>query len=159
MPLDFFLAFLAFGLESSGQDPICVFGTRHSFSLGRRRPKLVSLHFVPFHSAGLWPGKTKPRQRFAVGFCFTILQLETFPILLGAKRPSPHRGFGGYRQGPYLKSWDSYLKLSQLLIGMSSMSTVQNALMNELARRALVINGIFRSMAARRILYPLVSSC
>ena len=46
----------------------------------------------------------------------------------------------------------SYLYSSQLLIAMSSMLMVQNALMNALARRALVISGIFRSMAARRIL-------
>ncbi|QUT63213.1 hypothetical protein INE84_02915 [Bacteroides uniformis] len=38
------------------------------------------------------------------------------------------------------------------LIAKSSGVIVQNALMNALARRAFVINGILRSMAARRIL-------
>ena len=46
----------------------------------------------------------------------------------------------------------SYLNSSQLFIGMSFTSIVQNALMNALARRAFVINGMLRSIAARRIL-------
>ena len=45
-----------------------------------------------------------------------------------------------------------YLYSSQLLMAMSSMVMVQNALINALAKRALVIKGIFKSMAARRIL-------
>ena len=50
-----------------------------------------------------------------------------------------------------------YLYSSQLLIAMSSMLIVQKALINELAKRALVISGIFKSIAARLILYPLSS--
>ena len=57
--------------------PICVSGTRHFFSLGRRRPKHVPFHIVPFHSAGLRPGKMKLQQRFAVGVSFYLVQLET----------------------------------------------------------------------------------
>ena len=57
--------------------PICVSGTRHFFSLGRRRPKHVPFHIVPFHSAGLRPGKIKLRQRLAVGVSFYLVQLET----------------------------------------------------------------------------------
>ena len=41
---------------------------------------------------------------------------------------------------------------AQLLMAMSSTSSVQNALMKALARRALVMSGMLRSMAARRIL-------
>ena len=43
-----------------------------------------------------------------------------------------------------------YLYSDQLLMTMSSVLILQNAWINALARRALVINGIFRSMAARR---------
>ena len=57
--------------------PICVSGTRHFFSLGRRRPKHVPFHIVPFHSAGLRPGKIKLRQRRAVGVSVYLVQLET----------------------------------------------------------------------------------
>ena len=46
---------------------IYVLDTRHFFSLGRRRPKPVPRYYIPLHSAGLRPGKTKSRQRFAVG--------------------------------------------------------------------------------------------
>ena len=34
-------------------------------------------HIVPFHSAGLRPGKMKLRQRFAVGVSFYLVQLDT----------------------------------------------------------------------------------
>ena len=51
-----------------------------------------------------------------------------------------------------------YLNSSQLLMGMSPAERPQKALMNASARRALVSKGILRSTAARRILYPLVSS-
>lgn len=52
----------------------------------------------------------------------------------------------------YPSCTDYYLYSSQLLISMSSMLIVQKAWMKALARRAFVINGMFRSMAARRIL-------
>ena len=55
-------------------------------------------------------------------------------------------------------SGTDYLYSSQLLIAMSSMLIEQKALMNALARRALVTRGMFRSTAARRILYPFSSS-
>ena len=45
-----------------------------------------------------------------------------------------------------------YLYSSQALIAKSSGVMVQKALINALARRAFVINGILRSIAARRIL-------
>gem|GEM_PF-4726382 len=48
--------------------------------------------------------------------------------------------------------FQNYLYSSQLLIAISSIVIVQNALINALAKRALVISGIFRSIAARRIL-------
>ena len=46
----------------------------------------------------------------------------------------------------------NYLYSSHALMSMSSRLTRQKALMNADARRALVISGTLRSMAARRIL-------
>ena len=48
---------------------------------------------------------------------------------------------------------------SQDFMLMSSMLIAQNALMNAVASLALVMRGMLKSMAARRILYPLFISC
>ena len=52
----------------------------------------------------------------------------------------------------------NHLYSCQLRICISSMPSVQNASIKALARRAFVMSGTFRSMAARRILYPLSNS-
>ena len=73
-----FLTFGALWAKSPGQDPICVFDTRPFFSLGRRRPKPVPFHFIPFHSAGLRPGKTEPPLATLARVWFYWVQMETY---------------------------------------------------------------------------------
>lgn len=54
---------------------------------------------------------------------------------------------------PYLSIIQNYYLYSdQLLIAMSSIDMLQNALMKALANRLFVMSGTLRSMAARRIL-------
>ena len=73
--------------------------------------------------------------------------------LLNEKRHSGNLPFPKWRlNNLYSITRGDYLYSSQLLIAISSMLMVQNAWMKALARRALVIKGMFRSMAARRIL-------
>ena len=73
----FFLTFLARRASKvTSRKLICVLDTRHSFSLGRRRPKPVPFHYLPFHSAGL-PGRVKTNlASFAREVCFYWVQLE-----------------------------------------------------------------------------------
>lgn len=52
----------------------------------------------------------------------------------------------------YLFNSNIYLYSCQLLISISSIDKVQNASIKALAKRAFVIKGTFRSVAARRIL-------
>ena len=52
----------------------------------------------------------------------------------------------------YKRTGTSYLYSDHALISMSSTRIVVKAVMNALAKRVLVISGMLRSMAARRML-------
>ena len=80
-------------------------------------------------------GKAVTKERAAIGLP-VLCDISVTDTVSAAAVPAPN-------QSPYS---------SQLRMSRSSSDKVQKALMKALARRALVISGIFRSMAARRIL-------
>ena len=78
-----FLTFGALWAKSPGQDPICVFDTRPFFSLGRRRPKPVPFHFIPYRSTLPASGRVKPNPRLLRlrGFGFTGCRWKPICVL------------------------------------------------------------------------------
>ena len=93
-------------------------------------------------------------QRF-IFYCdfITLRQLE-FPINTSYKKSGTHNVYT-LRMPDFILLriiYNDYLYSSQLFIAISSTVMVQKAWINALAKRALVISGIFKSIAARRIL-------